>query len=169
MIALAITSTAQGATTRPDWVAQVDPICANGQAQEAAAAQPLLAAAKRAKKHHNRKTARRLNRAVLVYFAQFANIERAVNAQIATITTAPDDVSLIQVWLRARGELLDSETQLLNTNFNSKNGLKGFFKFFALLGDIVFRQQEVADLVRDFGLQSCTRNPYDPFVEFGLS
>ena len=167
VMAGAITATsAAAATTRAEWVAQVDPICQNGQAQEAVAAQPLLRAAKRAKKHRNRKTTRKLNRAVLVYFAQFANIERAVNTQIASVPTASEDVSLIQVWLRARGEVLDSETQIFNTNFNKGKGLKGFVKFFTLFGEILFRQQEVADLVRDFGFQYCSRNPNDPFMEF---
>jgi hypothetical protein len=161
LVALAITATsASAATTRAEFVAQADPICQNGQAQEAVAAQPLLRATKRAKKHKNRKTRRRADRALATYFAQYALIERAVNAQIATVPPAPDDVSLVGVWLRARGELIDFEGQLFNGSLGGNGGgLKGFAKFLTLIFEITGRQQEVADVVRDFGFQYCSQNP----------
>jgi hypothetical protein len=146
---------AQAATTRADFVAQADPICQNGLAQEAVAIQPVIRAAKRVKKHHTRKAAKRFDRAFSFYFAQFANIERAVNAQIATVPVAPDDVSLIQVWLRARGELLDVESRLFLRPTEGK-GLKGFAQVFNDLFELIGRQLEVSDLVRDFGFQYCT-------------
>ena len=152
---------AQATTTRADWVAQVDPICQNGQTQELAALQPVLAAQKRAKKHHNRKARRRADRALIAYVFQYANIERAVNAQIATIPPAPDDVSLVQVWLRARGELLDLETQLFNGPTTGK-GLKGFEKVFSLLFELIGKQYEVSDIVRDFGFHYCSQPQEDP-------
>jgi len=156
--ALAIAATsASAATTRAEFVAQVDPICQNGQAQEAVAAQPFLRAVKRAKKHHNRKTSRKADRALGVYFQQYAAIERAVNSQIATVSPAPDDVSLVQVWLRARGELLDLETRLVTGSFRAKKGLKGLGQIFALIFELGARQEEVSDLVRDFGFVYCSQ------------
>jgi hypothetical protein len=168
LIAMAISaSSADAATTRAEWVAQVDPICQNGQAQEAIAAQLLFGALRRAKKHPNRKTSRRADRALAVYFFQYANIERAVNTQIATIPPAPDDVSLVQVWLRARAELLDLETRLITGNVKTGKGLKGFTQAFSLLFELFGRQQEVTDLVRDFGFQHCSQPQSDPLSGLG--
>jgi hypothetical protein len=158
VVALAIMAGPAGAaTTRADWVAQVDPVCQNGQAQEIAAGQPLIRAVRRAKKHRTRKTSRRAERAVIAYFFQYANIERAVDAQIATVPPAPDDVSLVQVWLRARGELLDLETRLFTGNVKTGKGLKGFGQVFTLFFELLGRQQEVTDLVRDFGFRYCNQ------------
>jgi hypothetical protein len=167
LIALAIMATTAGAaTTRAEYVSQVDPICQNGQAQEAAAVLPVIQATKRAKRHRNRKTAKRADRAFIVYFAEYANIERAVNAQIATVTPAPDDVSLVQVWLRARGELLDVESRLFLGPTNPGKGLKGLGHLLADFFEIIGKQYEVADIVRDFGFQSCTAPP--PEIQFIL-
>jgi hypothetical protein len=163
IVALAIAAIAaapaSAATSRAEWVAQVDPICQNGQAQEAVAAQPMIRMIKRAKKHRNRKTSRKAERAVVTYFFQYANIERAVDAQIATVPPAPDDVSLVQVWLRARGELLDLETRLVTGNVKGGKGLKGFAQLFGSLFELFGRQQEVTDLVRDFGFHYCNQPP----------
>jgi hypothetical protein len=157
VIALAITATtASASTTRADWVAQVDPICQNGQAQEATAFQPLLRATKRESRHRDsRKQRKRVQRAFRLYNQQQAAIEHAVNAQIATIPPAPDDVSLVQVWLRARGELVDLETQLLNGGANPKKGSQGVNQLLRSFLELIGRQQEVGDLVRDFGFQYC--------------
>ncbi len=162
LIALvAAASPASAATTRADWVAQVDPICQNGLAQEVVAVQPLLRAAKRAKKHRGRKANRRVQRRLVAYIFQYTNIERAVNAQIATVPPAPDDVSLVQVWLRARGELLDTETRLFVQPASGK-GLKGLAKAFNLIFELVGREYEVSDVVRDFGFQYCSNPQQDP-------
>lgn len=159
MVALAITAApASATTTRADFVAQADPICQNGQAQEAAAIQPFIAAVKHSKKHHNRKARRRLTRTFIGYFIQYTNIERAVNAQLATVRVAPDDVSLIQVWLRARGELLDLESEFLLGPSQGK-GAKGLGQFLNDFFTLIGKEYEVADIVRDFGFQYCTAPP----------
>ena len=147
---------AQAATTRAEYVAQVDPICQAGQAQVALVLQPFLRAAKRAKRHHSlneRKTARKLRRMLKAAYAQTAVIGHQVNDQIATVPPAPDDVSLIQVWLRARNEFVDLETQLLSAKPKTdKQAFRLFSGFFVLSA----RALEVSDLVRDFGFVYCT-------------
>jgi hypothetical protein len=165
VVAVAVfAATASAATTRAEYVAQVDPICQAGQAQEALAGQPLLKAAKRAKKHpKSRKASKRLDRAIAGYFQQYAAIEHSVNTQIAAVPPAPDDVSLVQVWLRARNELVDLQTRL----FSSKptgHGLKGLAKFFTDLFTVAARQLEAADLVRDFGFQYCNQPPPETVI-----
>jgi hypothetical protein len=160
LVALAIIAgTASAATTRADWVAQVDPICQNGEAQEAVAVQPVNRAVKRLSKHRDSKgrSDRKFTRLFLRYFQQYSAIERAVDAQIATVPPAPDDVSLVQVWLRARGELLDIENQLFTGGFKPKKGLKGVGQVFTLFFQLAGREQEVSDLVRDFGFHYCNQ------------
>jgi hypothetical protein len=157
VLALSATS-ATAATTRAEYVAQVDPICLAGLNQEAVAANPLLKAVKRAKRHPGRKTDRRLSRALRSYFGQYTAIEHSVNDQIAAVPPAPDDVSLVGVWLRARGELIDLEGRL----FISKpkgHGLKGFAQLFSSFFTLTARQLEVSDLIRDFGFQYCDAPP----------
>jgi hypothetical protein len=154
-LAIAATS-ASAATTRAEFVAQVDPICQNGQAQEAVAAQPLNKLVKRVKGHDSRKLGRKLTRVLRSFLSQYATIEHAVDAQIATIPPATEDVSLVQVWLRARGDLVDKGSQLFTHGIQGK-GFKGFVRFFSLLDEISNREFEVHDLVRDFPFQYCSQ------------
>jgi hypothetical protein len=159
LIAVAITAgPASAAVTRADFVTQADSICQNGQAQEAVAYQGVRTAIRRSKKHRDTvKAEKKLDRAFGRYVQQRVLIERAVNAQIATVPPAPDDVSLVQVWLRARGELLDMETRFLGGGVRPQKGLKGFSQLITTFFDLVARQYEVTDLVRDFGFQHCNQ------------
>ena len=145
---------ASAASTRAEYVAQVDPICQSADAQEAALFQPVLRATKRSmKKHSSRKTLRRFKRLYSTYLTQKAAIEHAANTQIAAVPPAPDDVSLVQVWLRARNELVDIETGLVGAI--RKNPIRGITSFIKLVG----LQQETYDLVRDFGFRYCNASP----------
>jgi hypothetical protein len=159
LIALAIAApTAFADTTRAEWVAQVDPICQNGQAQETTAAQPLKAITRQYKKHpKSHKIEKRLLHTFSGFVQQSGAIERAVNAQIAMIPPATEDVSLVAVWLRVRGQIVDSETRLFGGGFKPKKGLKGFSQFFNDLLSLGAREYEAADLVRDFGFAYCNQ------------
>jgi hypothetical protein len=154
LLALGITdSSAHAASTRAEYVAQVDPICQSAQAQEAAASQPLLRAIRRARHHKpNRRLTRRLRRLSAGVASQKAAIEHAANNQIATIPPAPDDVSLIQVWLRARNELIDLETGL-EGGFRGKPG-----RVVANVFRVIGLEQETSDLVSDFGFRYCNQS-----------
>src|SRR4051794_4351991 len=162
--ALTVTTSAAGAaTTRPEYVAQADPICKSGVDQELVAFSQQQAAIKQArkrarrltKKHPKRrpglqrKLRRRITRIEAVAFAQFIAIERAVDAELATLTPAPPDESLIKVWLRARNELLDIYGRtLLESPSTGEGDLEDFFALIGLL-------YETNDIVRDFGFQYC--------------
>jgi hypothetical protein len=150
-----VASPAQAAVTRADYVAQVDPICQAAASQEDSALQPVLRAVKRSQGHHrpSRKAERRLKRRYTTYLSQKAAIERAANDQIAAVPPAPDDVSLIQVWLRARNELVGLETGLLSVIKDKPS--QGIASFIRLIG----LEEEVYDLVRDFGFQYCNASP----------
>jgi hypothetical protein len=161
---------AHAATTRAEYVAQVDPLCQAGQAQELAAVQPFLRATKRAQKHHKLRSPtmeKRLARRFAQYISQYAAIEHQVNSQIAEVTPAPDDVSLIQVWLRARNELVDQENNLFGAFAHPKR-IKNPFKIFTSFFEVAAREFEVADLVRDFGFQYCTSTAEVQIIGNGL-
>jgi hypothetical protein len=159
LIALAVTAIpASAASTRAEYVAQVDPICQAGQAQKRAAVKPFLRTAKRAEKHHkagSQKTQKRLARLFARFYSQYAAIEHQVNMQIAGVLPAPEDVSLIQVWLRARNELVDLENNLFGSIAHPKR-IKHPLRIFTSFIEVAAREFEVADLVRDFGFQYCT-------------
>jgi hypothetical protein len=155
--------TAYGASTRTEYIAQADPICKSGVEQEfvaftqqQAAIQVAKKQARRLAKKHvkrrpglQRKLRRRIERIQNAALAQFIATEKGVNTQLATLTPAPPDESLIQVWLRSRGELLDVYGQtLLDSPRTDEDDFEDFFKLLGLLW-------ETNDLVRDFGFQHC--------------
>jgi hypothetical protein len=162
LVALAVmASSASAETTRADWVAQADAVCASGQAQDQALLAPVRKAGRKLFKERrtNRKVERRFKRVFRNYFIQYAAVQRAVDAQIATIPPAPEDVSLVQVWLRARGELADAETTL----FTGRKKQKTLNQVFGSIYELFVKQLEINDLVRDFGFQHC--NQGNPEIE----
>jgi hypothetical protein len=166
LLALAVLAApANAATTRAEYVAQVDPICQAADAQEAAAQRPLERASKRVLKHHrlDRKTHKKIDRLYARYLSQYAAIEHAANAQIATIPPVTEDVSLIEVWLRAREELATLQSQFSH-NFVGKPG-RAVTAVFRLIG----LEQETHDLVRDFGFQYCSQGQIAFAVAIGGS
>jgi hypothetical protein len=104
------------------------------------------------------KAQKKVRRAFTQYIREFAAIEHAANDQIATIPPAPDDLSLIQVWIRARNELVDLEVQLFGNTPHFKMP-KGAQRFFSLFFQLAAKEQEVSDLVEGFGFQHCNTPP----------
>jgi hypothetical protein len=147
---------AHAATTRAEYVAQVDPICQAGLAQETAAARPLVKKLHRLKKHARSREARRRAdkrrmRALARFYDFIAVVEQGVTAQIASIPPAIEDTSLVQVWLRARGE------EVIATQRLFRSLAKGdFLGAFSLLFEVSAKSEEASDLVRDFGFQYCS-------------
>jgi hypothetical protein len=152
-------ASAYAASTRAEYVAQVDPICQAGQAQEDAIGGPVVKKLKRLqrreKRAHSRKARaaaqKREFRLLARFYDSVSVIEQNVNTQIAAIPPAVEDTSLVQVWLRARGE----EVVLTQRLFRSV--AKGdLFGAFGLLLEVQAKSEEAIDLVRDFGFQHCT-------------
>jgi hypothetical protein len=157
LVAMAIpVAPASAASTRAEYVAQVDPICQAGLAQETAAARPLVKKLHRLKKHARSREARRRAdkrrmRAVARFYDFVAVVEQGVTAQIASIPPAIEDTSLVQVWLRARGE------EVIATQRLFRSLAKGdFLGAFSLLFEVSAKSEEASDLVRDFGFQYCS-------------
>jgi hypothetical protein len=161
VIALAITAgPATAATTRAEYVAQVDPVCQAAQAQEEAAALPVSKKLKRLHKQERMKkasrkargrAAKREMRLLAGFYDYVVAVEHGVNAQIATIPPAIEDTSLVQVWLRARGEALVVTQRLFRALAKGQ-----FFAAFELLIEVETKAAEASDLVRDFGFRYCS-------------
>jgi hypothetical protein len=168
LLAIAVfAAPANAATTRAEYVAQVDPICQAGESQEELASQPLFRAFKRARKHgglKSEKGQKHVDRALVMYFHQVVVIEHSVNNQIAAISPVPDDVGLIQVWLRARNELVDTEARFQHLAARDKYK-KAARLFYPLLG----LSYETADIVRDFGFQHCSQDQVAFVIAIGGS
>jgi hypothetical protein len=151
--------TAYGATSRAEYVAQVDPICQAGLAQEAAAARPVVKKLKRLQKQERRarsrkarrRAAKRELRVVARFYDFVTGVEQSVTAQIAAIPPAIEDTSLVQVWLRARGEQAVATQRLFRSL--AKGDILGAF---TLLFEVEAKAEEVTDLVRDFGFHYCS-------------
>jgi hypothetical protein len=149
-------ASAYGATTRAEYVAQVDPICAAAQAQELAAAQQLKKKLRKLGKHPNTRKARRRAikhelRAIGRFYGYVAAVEQSVNAQVATIPPAVEDTSLITLWLRVRAEQVVA-TQRLASAF-AKGAIFAALDMFFEASDKV---DEAGDIVRDLGFQHCS-------------
>lgn len=163
----AFAASANAATTRAEYVAQVDPVCLAGLAQTDAKARPfakkLARWDKQMKRTHSRKARarilRRQLRALARFYGSMAVIEQGVNAQIAAIPPAIEDTSLVQIWLRARGE------QVVLTQRLFRAFAKGdFFSAIDLLSQVQSKSDEASDLVRDFGFRYCS----SPLESLGL-
>jgi hypothetical protein len=152
---------AHAATTRAEYVAQVDPICQAGLAQESVAEQRLNKQIRRLKKHEGSRKARarslrRQSRALRQFLNVVVAVEQGVNAQIATVPPATEDTSLVQVWLRVRSEELDLSRRMSRA-FAKDRLFAGLGLFF----DLLAKADEEFDLVQDFGFKYCTVPPPD--------
>jgi hypothetical protein len=158
-IALAIVATnVNAATSRAEYVAQVDPICQAGQGQEFAAQHRAAKKLHRLRKHERsgsrkarKRTFRQEDRLVSRLYDFIAAVEEGVNAQIAAITPAIEDTSLVQVWLRVRGEKVVA-TQRVARAFAKGDPLSALILFF----DAEAKTEEAGDISRDLGFGYCS-------------
>jgi hypothetical protein len=153
-VALAITAVpAHAASTRAEYVAQVDPIC---QASEAAAAEARQAFRRNTKRlvrqgrARNAKKVNRLSRKAARNLNRLVSIEADLTTQIAAVPPAPADSNIVSAWLQDRRDaeaLSGAAARALKRHkfkkFGSKLGR-------AIRAGIVARRR-----VKDFGFQYC--------------
>jgi hypothetical protein len=105
MIALAISaSVAHAASTRAEYVAQVDPICQTELAQEKAVIRP---ATKQVKHLEDQgfdpdKPSKPIGRVVARSYDRLAAVQRDADGQIAAVVSAPGDEAVVTSWLQQR-------------------------------------------------------------------
>jgi hypothetical protein len=151
LIALAIiASTAAAASTRAEYVAQVDPICHAAHVKEKAAAH-------RFKKRAHQLVRRGMDpdhpsaagiRAVVRFYGLVIRIQRSLNTDIANVAPAPGDETLISRWLQIRSKVPPRLQQFLRTFSEGKQhkarraisrAFKADFQAYSLMQDFGFK------------------------------
>jgi hypothetical protein len=154
VVALAITAgTAIAASTRTEYVAQVDPIC---QAAHAAG----QAETKRYARQVRRLTddgfdpdhpSKALLRAAVKFADRIAHIERLSFAQIAAVTPAPGDEETVTEWLRLRAR----ETAYFQHAFHAFARNQKTHQFRRLSAKADRANLEAESLVGDWEFEHC--------------
>jgi hypothetical protein len=153
-VALAITAVpAQAATTRAEYVAQVDPIC---QAAKPAKVKARKAAAKnlrrlvRQLRAGNEKKAIKLSGKAARNLNRFNRIQANLTTQIAPVPPAPRDLTTVSQWLQDRREAE-------KLGFGAARALKRHKgkKFLRKFRASVIAGAEARDRVKNFGFRYC--------------
>jgi hypothetical protein len=153
-VALAITaSTAIAASTRAEYVAQVDPICQAAHAAGQAEVKRYERQVRRLTRHgfdpdHPSKA---LLRAAVGFADRIAKIERPSFAQIAAITPAPGDEATVAEWLRLRAR----ETAYFQRAFHAFARNQKTHQFRRLSAKADKANLEAESLVGDWGFEHC--------------
>jgi hypothetical protein len=113
IVALAVAilaAPAEAATTRAEYVAQVDPICQAGKAREKAAIRSFKKRLKRlSEKNVDPAESKVAFRALVAFFNRNVRIKREVDRQIKAVIPATGDEETVSRWLQRR----DNATDLL--------------------------------------------------------
>jgi hypothetical protein len=155
VIALAITTTAaSAATTRAEYVAQVDPICQVEQAQEKAVLGP---ATRRVRRLEDRgldplKPAKPIARIIVHGYDRLAAIQRDADSRIASIPPAPGDEAVVSSWLQQRATFTELFQRSAHVLAHGHRRL-----FFRLLFKALGVQQTAEESIQDFGFGSCVQ------------
>lgn len=151
LLALAVLAApANAATTRAEYVAQVDPICQ-------AAHVTNKAAARRFKKRAHQLVRRGMDpdhpssagiRAVVRFYGLVLRVDRRANTEIARVTPPPGDEELITEWLQARSRVPTRLKQFIHAFSAGKEhkarraisrAFKAGFNAYNLMQDFGFR------------------------------
>jgi hypothetical protein len=157
LVALAIgSSTAYGATTRADYVAQVDPICQAAAAPARQAFGAFFAAVKHKKGganalNHPKVVSHQVRIPAAKLYRRLAGIYGAMNAQIAAVAPAPADATRVSAWLALRGTVA---TDLGGLAASLKHNHLHVFDQVTL--KTMADTAQANNSVRDFGFQFCT-------------
>ena len=150
-------SSAYAASTRAEYVAQVEPICQTERSQEKAAFRSFKKRigpiTKREGGFDSEKPPKVVIRIAKRYYDQLVAIQRATNTQISSVPPPPGDEMAISQWLQLRGRSTDLLERATRAAVHGKTprALKLFARSFNSEAD--------AELtVRDFGFKACT--PY---------
>jgi hypothetical protein len=166
LVAMAIgPATAHGAATRAEYVAQVDPICASATApaQKAFGKFGKLVRKKPGGAEaltHIKVVSEQIRGPASRLYRRLAAIYSGVNAQLAAVPPAPEDVERINAWLALRATVA---TDLQASSRALKNKRLHLFDFYLAKG----REDATAanNSVRDFGFTFCTP-PHDSPIAF---
>jgi hypothetical protein len=152
-------ATAYGASSRAEYVAQADPICQAGSAQEHAAVKSYVKSVKRYDKHHHGdpyRPSKKAIRLVVRHYSRVLAIERSMNSQLSSISAAPGDEAAVNKWLQLRSQAAD----LLERTIHAVHHRKVKLSIRLYLKSL--RRTLLAQIpISDFGFRYCSRTPAD--------
>jgi hypothetical protein len=153
--ALAVTATtAIAASTRAEYVAQVDPVCQVEQAQEKAVIGPAM---RRVRHLEDRgldavKPAKPIARTIAGAYDRLAAIQRDTDSMIASIPPAPGDEAVVSSWLGQRAAFTDLFQRSAQAIAHQHRR-----RFFSLLFKAIGVEETAAESIQDFGFASCAQ------------
>jgi hypothetical protein len=159
LVVLATPATAaNAASTRAEYVAQVDPICQAGQAQERAAFKAYVKSAKRYLRRHPNsdpdKPSKQIFRLVTRLYSRILAIDRSVLAQLNSIPPAAGDEAAVAEWLGVRTQSADLLERSIHALQRQK--LKLFFRLYL---KSIRRSLQATLPISDFGFRYCDEPP----------
>lgn len=155
MIALAIAAVnASAATTRAEYIAQVEPICQTAYFAEKAAYKTLHRriekAAQQIRQHGRpRKDARST---LFSFYGRMRQVSRTMDAAIQPIPPAAGDEAAVQAWLAGRERSITLNARALRALRRAKSR-----RFLTLFFKGIDTEGAAVSSVQDFGFSYCTR------------
>lgn len=155
LAALLLAAPAQGAATRVEYVAQVDPICkaAGPQLKKALAGVKPPRGAK-IKSLDPKKGLKRIARSTGKLFGRMHKVLDAMTSQVAAVPAAPGDELIVANWILNRRSAEDLLGRAARAGKHGK-----FFQMFGLLGGYTEAEEAATASVRDFGFRHCVAEP----------
>jgi hypothetical protein len=151
---------AGAASTRAEYVAQADPICQAGQAQERVAFKSYAKSIKRYLKDHPHpepnRPSKAVTRLVLRHYSLILSVNRSVNSQLSSINPAAGDETAVAEWLQLRTQSADLLDRTVHAFHNRKVELA--IRFYV---NSIRRELQAELPIRDFGFQYCSSAPPD--------
>jgi hypothetical protein len=153
LLVVAMTATAAyAASTRAEYVAQVDPICHTAFVSEKAADKTFHRRIKKEEQQIQRgRRSKRGRFAVFHFYHRLRQVNRNMDAAIGPIAPAPGDEGAIQTWLNGSERSIILQARALRALQREPGRyIKLFLKAFDA-------SLSARDTVRDFGFAYCTR------------
>jgi hypothetical protein len=152
-LAIGVTA-AFAASTRSEYVAQVDPVCQSELAQERAVTRP---ATKKVQRIETRgldldKELKLVGPIIARGYNRLAAIQRDADSMIASIPPAPGDEAVVSSWLGQRAAFTDLFQRSAQAIAHQHRR-----RFFSLLFKALGVEQTAAETIQEFGFASCVQ------------
>jgi hypothetical protein len=153
LLAIAVLAApANAATTRAEYVAQVDPICHAADTRMSAVIRSLKKSAKQLKQRgiDTEEPTKPVVRVAVRGYNRIALIARNAFTQISVVTAAPGDETTVSAWLRQLSREIDRFQRAIHAFAHRK-----VHRYKQLMYKSSLSGLEADVLVRDFGFQYC--------------
>lgn len=155
LLAIAVfAAPANAATTRAEYVAQVDPICQQENISQKAVVRSLNKRVKRLAKRgfDPQKPSKPVARLIIRGYDRLAGLQRGANGSIALVTPAPGDQTTTSSWIQQRAAFatLFQRAGHLFAHQKQRKALGLFFRALRI-------EDQAEQLIEPFGFRFCNR------------